>query len=167
MPVQLQIPSIVTANIQNLPEIKPDFDATPSATVLWWKTYSPPRWLVGDNSSLPFRLETRDLMGIPGVDMIQELEKIVPTCPITRDGSLIKDSVFLVAPRSATFLDPYTQLTSSSDPSALHLQELWTYERHVNLDDMDFGDDGVFSTLKRVVGRRGLSVWAVKRAGCL
>ncbi|KAJ9217750.1 CAZyme family GT22 [Paecilomyces variotii] len=174
VPVQLQIPSIVSTNIQSSPALKANLDTVPSATVLWWKTYSPPRWLLGDNSSLPFRLTTRDLMGIPGPDMVQELERIVPSCPTVRkseskesthDDPTDQDSVFLVAPRSATFLDQYTQ-PSPTDPSALRLQNVWTYERHFNLDDLDFGDDGVIPTLKRVFGRRGLNVWAVKKAGC-
>ena len=28
---------------------------------------------------------------------------------------------------------------------------------------MDFGDDGVVETLRRVVGRRGLGIWKVER----
>lgn len=49
------------------------------------------------------------------------------------------------------------------DEMRLRLTHLETYKKHVNLDDMDFGDDGVVDTLMRVVGRRGLGVWRVER----
>ena len=77
------------------------------------------------------------------------------------------NATFLVAPSSNTYLDefvkrPYERI---EDPQQLRLYELWKYERHLNLDDMDFAEDGVVETLKRVVGRRGLSVFVVAR-GC-
>ena len=43
------------------------------------------------------------------------------------------------------------------------MRNVATFRRHVNLDDLDFGDDGVVETLKRVVGRRGLGLWRVER----
>ena len=43
------------------------------------------------------------------------------------------------------------------------MRNVATFRKHVNLDDMDFGDDGVVETLRRVVGRRGLGVWRVER----
>ena len=43
------------------------------------------------------------------------------------------------------------------------LEELWSYRQHINLDDLDFGDDGVWPTLERVVGDRGLVVWNVRK----
>jgi phosphatidylinositol glycan class Z len=42
--------------------------------------------------------------------------------------------------------------------------ELWRYRQHIGLDDLDFGDDGVWPTLERVVGRRGLVAWDVRQA---
>ena len=33
----------------------------------------------------------------------------------------------------------------------------------IGLDDLEFGDDGVWPTLERVIGRRGLIVWRVSR----
>lgn len=45
----------------------------------------------------------------------------------------------------------------------LRLTHLVTYRQHINLDDMDFGDDGMWPTLRRVIGRRGLGVWRVER----
>jgi phosphatidylinositol glycan class Z len=174
VPAQLEIPAIVSA--------WPAESALEGiATVFWWKTYSPPLWLLGDNSSFPVDIKTRDLMGIPGTEMIHELNAAVPECSgensevvtkhaTTSDDSRARKSVFLVAPRSATFLDDYTRPSPSPSPSPLdpplRLQELWIYRKHLNLDDLDFGDDGILPTLKRVIGRRGLAVWAVNRVGC-
>ncbi|PGH18230.1 hypothetical protein AJ79_00569 [Helicocarpus griseus UAMH5409] len=170
-----------------------------TATVFWWKTYSPPSWMVGDLSNpsisnLPFsNISTVDLMGIPGPEMIQRLDQSVPKCGQKRsvrktsrdsqqlhpDKAVIKhdDPTLLVAPNSNTFLDKYIASTHAADVGntaekeveatlqSLQLHLLWSYANHLNLDDMDFGDDGVWPTLKRVVGRRGLNVWLVRR-GC-
>lgn len=162
VPTQLAIPSIVTSTMNSLdtPLAEPHRAA---ATVFWWKTYSPPLWLLGDNSTAPSSLavdiDTRDLMGMSGPNMIQHLNQTVPSC---HPDPSRESSVFVVAPKSATFLDQYTE-TASSD---LRFRELWSYPKHVNLDDLDFGSDGVVATLRRVIGRRGLGVWSVRRAGC-
>ncbi|KAL3446233.1 Alg9-like mannosyltransferase family-domain-containing protein [Aspergillus insuetus] len=173
VPTQLAIPSIISTTTEEWHE--PLKERRPlSATVLWWKTYSPPLWLLGDNSSLPLDMDiqTRDLMGRPGPEMVSELEKLVPACPSKfrspRKPALSdlrqSDAVFVVAPKSVTFLDQYA--APQSRDSAFELLELWTYRQHLSLDDLDFGSDGILPTLKRVVGRRGLSVWLAQKPGC-
>ena len=122
-------------------------------SVFWWKTYNPPRWLLdGRNTDI----RTVDLMGMPGQRMLDQLKEVA-RCESKKD-----DGVLLIAPLSATFLDSYL------DPLALRkneifLREQWRYNRHIGLDDLDFGDDGVWPTLKRVIGRRGLAVWVVNK----
>lgn len=109
-------------------------------------------------------ITTRDLMGIPGPDLIHQLDQSLPPCLV--DGNYRKDgtTIFVVAPKSAIFLDHYiTPSPEKEEEADIELHELYTYPKHLNLDDMDFGDDGVFETLGRVIGRRGLAVWAVKR----
>lgn len=119
--------------------------------VFWWKTYSPPRWLLdGKNHDV----STTDLMGMPGDRMIEQLKKAA-VC-----GSLA-NATLLVAPTSATFLDTYTGPASPSNNLRLALR--WRYRKHIGLDDLDFGDDGVWPTLERMVGRRGLKVWEVSK----
>ncbi|RAK84576.1 mannosyltransferase [Aspergillus costaricaensis CBS 115574] len=165
VPTQLAIPSIVSDSFF---EAGASDNAQKSATILWWKTYSPPLWLLGDNTSTQLDIETRDLMGISGPEMASELEKLVPQCPNPDDSNSLENperSIFVVAPKSATFLDRYTH--PSPDTSGLTLHELWTWRKHLNLDDLDFGTDGIFPTLNRVIGRRGLSVWAARRSGCV
>ncbi|KAJ5144192.1 CAZyme family GT22 [Penicillium bovifimosum] len=128
----------------------------PPATVFWWKTYSPPLWLLGgDNQST--EIETQDLMGIPGVELVRRLEQVVPRCSYP-------SSIFLVAPTSADFLDQYALSATNLQKQSLQLHPLWSYRKHLSLDDMDFAEDGIFSTLKRVIGRRGLGVWSVRRS---
>ncbi|RAL05610.1 glycosylphosphatidylinositol-alpha 1,2 mannosyltransferase smp3 [Aspergillus ibericus CBS 121593] len=166
VPTQLAIPSIVSTSVLETDATFSGDNSRMSATVLWWKTYSPPLWLLGENTTTPLDIETRDLMGISGPEMASELERVVPQCPRDYDSSnASKHSIFVVAPKSATFLDRYT--TPSSDESDLVLHELWTWRNHINLDDLDFGTDGILPTLKRVIGRRGLSVWAARRTGCV
>ncbi|KAM0719210.1 hypothetical protein Q7P37_005115 [Cladosporium fusiforme] len=121
----------------------------------WWKTYSPPRWLLNGRNA---HVSTTDLMGLPGHEMLARL-KAEAACV----GSAEKGTV-LVAPASASFLDPHTVPRFPGEKPALAFRELWRYARHVGLDDLDFGDDGVWPTLQRVVGRRGLVAWDVRRA---
>ncbi|KAE8382091.1 Alg9-like mannosyltransferase family-domain-containing protein [Aspergillus bertholletiae] len=165
IPAQIAMPSIVSASGVESSDVFPGGGPGISATVIWWKTYSPPLWLLGTNNNSSIYIETQDLMGVPGPDLINELEKLLLPCNF--DEPKQADSVFVVAPKSAAFLDRYTSLSSpSSVSSALELQELWSYGKHINLDDLDFGTDGVYSTLRRVIGRRGLAVWRAKRVGC-
>ncbi|KAL4928727.1 glycosylphosphatidylinositol-alpha 1,2 mannosyltransferase smp3 [Aspergillus undulatus] len=164
VPTQLVIPSIVSETIGTWHDQSKQ-PRSLSATVFWWKTYSPPLWLLGDNSTLPLDLDidTRDLMGKPGPEMVNELESLIPSCRPKQKGAA-SDAVFIVAPTSVTYLD---QFLAPQDPqSSLELLELWSYRNHINLDDLDFGEDGVWSTLKRVIGRRGLGVWLAQRPGC-
>lgn len=123
--------------------------------VFWWKTYSPPRWLLNGRNA---DIATVDLMGLQGDSMISLLKEEAACVGGQKNGTV------LVAPASATFLDPYTISRFAGEKPELKLTELWRYRQHVGLDDLDFGDDGVGTTLERVVGRRGLVAWDVRRA---
>ena len=127
----------------------------------WWKTYSPPTWLLNGKNE---NLSTVDLMGIPGDRMLEKVQEALSPCQAgkqsQKDG---RGAVYLVAPRSAYFLKPYI---NSNQQEKLSLDEVWSYRRHLNLDDMDFADDGFWKTMGRVVGDRGLVVWRAKR-NCL
>ena len=120
--------------------------------VLWWKTYSPPRWLLGVKS---VHISTTDLMGMSVDDAMMQLGEFA-TCHGNNSMAL------LVAPGSATTLDPH--LSSTVSPSALTFELLFEHRQHLGLDDLDFGEDGVWPTLSRVVGRPGLKVWRLSRA---
>lgn len=154
VPAQLAMRDIIHTNTA-----AQGIKSLPDTSIFWWKTYSPPQWLLGAESNSTGKPTTIDLMGIPAPEMIKHLEQAVPSCPTT-------SPIYLVAPMSATFLDQYTTPSTLADPHTPNLQlyRLWTYRKHLNLDDLDFGDDGVWNTLRRVVGRRGLAVWSVRRA---
>lgn len=158
VPVQLQIPEIVKSM---------DLGTTQNASVsvYWWKTYSPPTWLLGDLTEvLPATITTHDLMGMPRQELIEVLHAQLPSCEASRKSSSAQLPVLLVAPQSATFLDQYkTGGNSMAQETELRLTELYSYRRHLNLDDLDVGDDGLGPTWGRVVGRRGLGVWSVER----
>lgn len=121
------------------------------AHVLWWKTYSPPRWLLGSQNSFT---STTDLMGRPGHQMIEALIASA-SCGSKADGN----HTLLVAPSSAIFIDSYL----ASPGQSVSLEPLYQYRQHIGLDDLDFGDDGVWPTLRRVIGRRGLTVWQASK----
>ena len=70
-------------------------------------------------------------------------------------------SIGLVAPYSSLEIDPW--IAESAKDRTFAFEEIWRHGRHLNLDDLDVGEEGVWGTLTRVVGRRGLIVWKVRR----
>lgn len=135
----------------------------PDATqAIWWKTYMPPIWLLNGKNEV---LTTKDVMGLPGPLLLEELEQLA-TCDTPADrrsNEYLKErnGTYLVAPLSADWLDPYLD---NKGLDGLRFREVWRSRRHLNLDDLDFEEGGVWGTLKRVVGRRGLGVWRVTKS---
>ncbi|KAJ6780488.1 hypothetical protein PWT90_02964 [Aphanocladium album] len=135
----------------------------PDATnAIWWKTYSPPIWLLNGKNEV---LQTKDVMGIKGDDLLQQLTSLA-TCDTPADRRnqeylKEKNGTYLIAPASATWLDPYLP---NKGLQGLRFREVWRYRQHLNLDDLDIGDDGLWDTLTRVVGRRGLVAWRVTKS---
>ena len=118
--------------------------------VLWWRTYNPPIWLLDHNP-----ISTTDLMGIPFASLQTHVETALGSgCDTTK-------SIGLVAPYSSMEIDLW--IAENAKHQAFAFEEIWRYSRHLNLDDLDIGEEGVWGTLKRVVGRRGLIVWKVQR----
>lgn len=135
----------------------------PDATqAIWWKTYTPPIWLLNGKNEV---LETRDVMGMRGDTLLEELERLA-TCDTPadrRNQEYLKESngTYLIAPTSATWLDPYLP---NKGLTGLRFREVWRTRTHLNLDDLDFAEDGVWNTLSRVIGRRGLAAWRVTKS---
>jgi GPI mannosyltransferase 4 len=126
---------------------------------IWWKTYSPPIWLLNGKNEV---LKSHDVMGMKGDLMIRELERLA-TCHSKAENL---NGTYLVAPMSATFLDQYVAKSALGNPPGvpgLRFDQVWQYRQHLNLDDLDFGDDGVWPTLRRVIGRRGLAAWRITK----
>ena len=135
--------------------------------VLWWKTYSPPIWLL-DGKAGDQGLRTTDLMGVPITEMIGAVAEKLGTCTDTNnenetESENVKRDIILVAPRSRVDLDAYTRGAHRGEGEHWHWSEEHTVWRHLNLDDLDFGGEGVLGTLGRVLGRRGLTAWRVGR----
>lgn len=135
----------------------------PDATeAIWWKTYMPPIWLLNGKNEV---LRTHDVMGMKGDMLLAELDRLA-TCDTPADRRSTeylkeKNGTYLVAPLSATWLDPYLP---NKGLEGLRFREVWRYQQHLNLDDMDFAEDGVLKTLSRVIGRRGLAIWRVTKS---
>lgn len=135
----------------------------PDAThAIWWKTYTPPIWLLNGKNEV---LQTKDVMGLKGTALIEQLTELA-TCDTPADRRnqeylKAKNGTYLIAPASATWLDPYLP---NKGLQGLRFREVWRYTKHLNLDDLDFGDDGIWKTLTRVVGRRGLVAWRVTKS---
>jgi phosphatidylinositol glycan class Z len=135
----------------------------PDATqAVWWKTYMPPIWLLNGKNEV---LRTQDVMGMKGETLLEELGALA-TCDTPADRRSMeylkeKNGTYLVAPLSATWLDPYL---TNKGLEGLRFREVWRHQQHLNLDDLDFAEDGVWNTLSRVIGRRGLAIWRVTRS---
>jgi GPI mannosyltransferase 4 len=136
------------------------------AQVFWWKTYSPPIWLLNGKNE---NLTTTDLMGMRAEEMMARLREGTPcdTSMFASPKLRLRPATLLVAPRSAYYLRPFVQSVDDEEKikertdGDITLQEVWSYRRHLNLDDMDFGGDGVWPTISRVVGDRGLVIYKV------
>jgi len=147
--------------------------------VLWWRTYSPPVWLLDGKAAPPITtpgtagaadsLRTHDLMGIPFPALLSTLSTHLPACPPPPKrgppAPTANATVIVIAPLSSLELDPYTSSASNPADQAYIWQHIHTERRHFNLDDLDFAEEGVWGTVGRVVGRRGLGAWRVGR-GC-
>jgi GPI mannosyltransferase 4 len=135
----------------------------PDATqAIWWKTYMPPIWLLNGKNEV---LQTRDVMSMDGTALLEELRNIA-TCDTPadrRNNEFLKEvnGTYLVAPLSATWLDPYLP---NKGLEGLRFREVWRHDQHLNLDDLDWAEDGIWPTLQRVVGRRGLAAWRVTKS---
>jgi phosphatidylinositol glycan class Z len=71
------------------------------------------------------------------------------------------NGTYLIAPLSATWLDTYLP---NKGLEGLRFREVWRHGQHLNLDDLDWAEDGFWPTLKRVIGRRGLAAWRVTKS---
>jgi len=135
----------------------------PDATqAVWWKTYSPPIWLLNGKNEV---LTTKDVMGLKGDLLMEQLWELA-TCDTPADRRnqeylKEKNGTYLIAPLSAAWLDPYLP---NKGLDGLRFREVWRHTQHLNLDDLDWGEDGVWNTLQRVVGRRGLAAWRVTKS---
>ena len=119
------------------------------AQVFWWRTYSPPVWLLGGKE-----LVTVDLMGSKVEEMMDRVLGAIDGHK--GDGPR---SIGLVAPRSSVDLDAWITKTKNK----IVFEQMWITKSHLNLDDLDVEEDGVRGTFERVVGRRGLVIWKVSR----
>lgn len=117
--------------------------------VFWWRTYSPPPWLLGGKEIM-----TVDLMGMKAEEMMTKVSGAVGTC---EDQS--PKVVGLVAPWSSVELDTWIK----DSRAGLIFDKLWMSNNHLNLDDLDVGQAGVWATLQRFLGRRGLIIWKIRR----
>lgn len=183
---QLAMPSIIESSLANAKS------PARQVEVYWWKTYPPSLYMLGGPILNPasneiLEVTTNPLLGANRTALHENLIAKLPLCDeqssvLHRVTSAVTKKavheVFLAAPFSAfrfnnnhavpsisnfSFIMPDSYHTGEQEQRDLRLTHLATFRQHINLDDMDFGDDGVVSTLSRVVGRRGLGLWRVAR----
>lgn len=185
IPAQLDMPDTIRTFISNTHSMSQHID------VYWWKTYPPSLYMLGPPLHNPLNnqtieLTTTPLLGANRTFLYSNITSHLPPCEAQRNllekftnaitAPQDPHQVFLVAPFSAwrpdhgSAIPPISNFSftlpdpdDKRDGSALKLTHLKTYRYHINLDDMDFGDDGIWPTLTRVLGRCGLGVWSVER----
>ncbi|RMZ80551.1 hypothetical protein DV737_g2917, partial [Chaetothyriales sp. CBS 132003] len=183
IPSVLSLPSLIP------PALNATNSNAHNIEVFYWKTYPPPTHLLGSppprncRTDQSLNISMVPLMGVAQSEVVFMLMQHFPTC----DPGLVDyisphpvpTEVFVAAPLSAWRLpfdhdgdDTATKpprLLDPSDPSfsihfpdqraALGMRSLHVWRKHLNLDDLDVGGEGVWRTVQRVWGRRGLAVW--------
>lgn len=167
VPAQLAIPELINRTNASVSQVE----------VFWWKTYPPPTYLLGAHGEgAAIEISSVASMGMPQAELLQTISNNIEKYGISCAGpslitlpSFLKTTkdYYIAAPLSAWRTGkPFdkSDLSFVTDRPALNLTHIATFPKHINLDDMDFGDDGVYNTLARVVGRRGLGIWRVGRS---
>ena len=182
------IPSVLSLSSLIPPALNATHSNAHNIEVFYWKTYPPPTYLLGSpppthpHSKQSLNISMVPLMGIAQSELVFMLMQHFPTC----DPGLLDflsphpepTEVFVAAPLSAwrlpaddptqpkTLLDPKDPSFSIHFPdqrARLGIRSLQIWRKHVNLDDLDIGEEGIPGTYKRVWGRRGLGLWRVER----
>ncbi|KAK9466002.1 Alg9-like mannosyltransferase family-domain-containing protein [Lipomyces arxii] len=158
--------------------------------VIWWKTYSPPNWLLGSH-----RVDFFHRGGVDDVDAVSELVtqaiqnttvnrnmrvwdmmgsdyRVVSTLLTALEATqhdpelMTPKDIYLVAPLASSNL--YRFIDDSAYPFTLHLE--WTYARHINLDDLGVDHDEALYYKRRIPAAMGnnnqaleLSWWEKKK----
>ncbi|RMD41381.1 hypothetical protein DV735_g3733, partial [Chaetothyriales sp. CBS 134920] len=148
---------------------------------------APPRNPVTDQR---LNISLVPLMGIPQSELVFILMQHFPTCdpglvdyisphpvptevfvaaplsawqlPEDGDGSN-SNATELGPPRLVDPIDPSFSIYFADQRATLGMRSLQVWRRHVNLDDLDVGEEGLERTVDRVLGHRGLAVWRVER----
>ena len=125
-----------------------------ATTVIWWKTYSPPTWLLGEMSE---RCSTVDLMGAKWSVVEERLEQGKGGCGV-ESGEKSKET-YLVAPLAMN-VEQYV----GGGKQLYRLRKVWVYRSHLGLDDLDFDFEkhGVLGVVMKVWDSRGLGIWRVE-----
>ncbi|KAG8532095.1 uncharacterized protein KY384_003732 [Bacidia gigantensis] len=121
--------------------------------IFWWRTYPPPIYLLGKESGI----NTTDCMGMPFAEVQEKVQETVERGCVHGKQKM---SAGLIAPWSSVEIDGWRE---TPETGGMQVKELWRWSRHLNLDDLDIASEGLWGTLKRVVGRRGLVIWSVQK----
>ncbi|KAL9616508.1 MAG: hypothetical protein Q9160_008624 [Pyrenula sp. 1 TL-2023] len=163
-----------------------------AATVFWWKTYPPPLYLLGKGANShsldqPVNITTISLMGRPFSDVQSTLDSAVGPC-FSGNPDIDKKLRNVQAAKVVFIALPFSSLPPKYNPGIIDRrwlpvdEEHWSlrkahqiegaeiraslvasFSRHLNLDDIDFEEDGVGGTIARVIGKRGLGLWRLER----
>ncbi|CCJ31525.1 unnamed protein product [Pneumocystis jirovecii] len=120
-----------------------------STNIIFWKTYPPPTWLFlrHSDSNIVFT----HLIGY-SVDHVLEYLSAAK-----------KNKIIFIFPISsmAKFSCVFDELKDSFCKTNITLRQIFKTSYHINLDDLDFMNNNIFSLLLHLVRKRGLGIWDV------
>ncbi len=144
----------------------------PGVDILWWRTYSPPVWLLNAPPAGPF---ITDLMGMPASEVLSLLQNktLSPGSEAWLVAPHMRREIATWAPEVAA----WNQWNSRFDDSGVvegfgdmvfklpgvTRSEIITVSRHIGLDDLDIPEDGLWGTLVGLIEKRGLTAWRFRR----
>lgn len=167
-------------------------NTTTEATVFWWKTYPPPLYLLGKVAKNPYLdtpidITTVALMGQPFTELQSTLNLTIEPCTARRPRLRRKlhesqgSPAVLVALPFSSLPPKYPSETSrqrwfpidtnhwvlrgtdGNQDLEIKASLMARYSQHLNLDDIDFEEDGIGGTVQRVLGKRGIGLWYLER----
>lgn len=122
---------------------------TGSGAVVWWKCYSPPRWLLGERGH---QFQTIDLQGAPELEVVQGLRSLACESKAQQ--------LRLVAPLSANLLDKFNRNDQNEEVIKLIPEKF--YYQHINPEDFDPRRHGFLGAVVQIWKQRGLGLWRVQ-----
>ena len=130
-------------------------------TVIWWKTYTPPVWLLGHRGLDPTEIRIVDLMGASRQTVV---DSIVANTVCDDPGDVRQSetsTTLVITPRSANAQSLAQESNSTPNPGSkqIVLREIWTYSLHLSLDNMDWATDGAWATITKLITQRGISIY--------
>jgi phosphatidylinositol glycan class Z len=125
-----------------VPALDHIFQENIHGTQIWWRTYSPPTWMLADTNNSTQFVTINDEN--PTFQLSENLNIVMDTMGIEKDllHNVIQQlgtknlPVYLITP-TASFNTELNNTIMFEDQS---FEEVWHYRYHIDMDHLDFGN---------------------------